>query len=283
MGYGTHVRTRLARGVTAGRRAAFIAALLAAFGAAAAAGDDPAPRTPASVGVPAPDGPPDEALFVSREVPDITIRTASGERRLSALWREGPLVLTMVFTRCAGICSPYLRALERADAALDLPADMQRVVISFDPRDTPDDMLRTAGHVGVAGRPGWTLGVAAPADVEQLARALGFWFEWDADLQQFDHPALLVGIYEGRVARLLVGGSITALRLSEVVREARGQFIASYPLPGDVLFRCFDYDPLTGEPTLAWGALVLLVPALGTVVATGVLFRWSAVRRRRQR
>ena len=186
----------------------------------------------------------------------------------------------MVFTRCAGICSPYLRALRRADEALDLPDDVRRVVVSFDPRDTPDDMQRTAEHLGVAGRAGWVLGVAAPADVDRLARALGFWFEWDDDRRQFDHPALLAGIREGRVARLLVGGSVNAARLGEVVREARGQFIASYPLPGDVLFRCFDYDPVTGVATPAWGALVLLVPALGTSVATLVLFRRGPARRR---
>ena len=260
--------------LTGGRRLAALAALLAALGApSAAAGDDPPSRPPPSVGVAAPAAPPDEALYVNREVPDIAIRTADGEVLLSALWREGPVVLTMVFTRCAGICSPYLRALRRADEALDLPDDVRRVVVSFDPRDTPDHMRRTGEHLGVAGRPGWVLGVAAPPDIDRLARALGFWFEWDDARQQFDHPALLVGIHEGRVARLLVGGSVSAARLSEVVREARGQFIASYPLPGDVLFRCFDYDPVTGAPTLAWGALVLLVPALGATAATFVLFR----------
>lgn len=185
--------------------------------------------------MPAPAGPPDEARYVGRPVPDVTVRTAAGRTRLSALWREGPVVLTMVFTRCAGICSPYLRALRRAAEVLDLPDDVRRVVISFDPRDTPDDMRRTAEHLGVAGRPGWTLGVAAPADVDRLARALGFWFEWSDVRRQFDHPALLVGIRDGRIARLLVGGSVTAVRLGEVVREARGQFVASYPLPGDVL------------------------------------------------
>ncbi len=262
---------------------ACVAVLLPAFGSVPAASVDDPPLRPSSVGVPAPDGLPDEARYVNRAVPDITVRTAAGQVPLSALWREGPLVLTMVFTRCGGICSPYLRALRRADEALDLPDDVQRVVLSFDPRDTPDHMRRTGEHLGVAGRPGWTLGAAAPADVDRLARALGFWFEWDEARQQFDHPALLVGIHKGRVARLLVGGSITALRLSEVVREARGQFIASYPLPGDVLFRCFDYDPITGTPTLAWGALVLLVPALGTTVATFALFRNGRVRRRRER
>ena len=145
-----------------------------------------------------------------------------------------------------------MNARGQAGEALDLPDDVRRVVLSFDPRDTPDDMRRTAEHLGVAGHAGWMLGVAAPADIDRLARALGFWFEWDDDRRQFDHPALLVGIREGRVARLLVGGSVTAARLGEVVREARGQFIASYPLPGDVLFRCFDYDPVTGVATPAW-------------------------------
>jgi len=268
------VRPRVA-GLTCAKAIACAAAILAAAGAPPSVGAE----SPSGVGVAAPDAPPDEARYVTRDVPDIRIRTADGEVLLSALWREGPLVLTMVFTRCAGICSPYLRALRRADEALDLPDDVRRVVLSFDPRDTPDDMRRTAGHLGVAGDAGWVLGVAAPADVDRLARALGFWFEWDDDRRQFDHPALLVGIREGRVARLLVGGSVTAARLGEVVREARGQFIASYPLPGDVLFRCFDYDPVTGVATPAWGALVLLVPALGTTAATLVLFRRPGRRR----
>ena len=280
MGYRTAVRAGAAC-VSDARTVACIVALLVASGPTPdAAGGEPSQPTPASVGVAAPDAPPDESRYVSREVPDIVVRTAAGETPLSALWSEGPLVLTMVFTRCAGICSPYLRALLRADEALNLPDDVRRVVLSFDPRDTPDHMRRTGEHLGVAGRPGWVLGVAAPRDVDRLARALGFWFEWDEALQQFDHPALLVGIHQGRVARLLVGGSVTAVRLGEVVREARGQFIPSYPLPGDVLFRCFDYDPVTGTPTFAWGALVLLVPPLGTGIATLALFGAARTRRR---
>ena len=256
-------------------------AFLAALGWTPAAAWAEVPlAAPSTVGVPAADAPPDESRYVNRQVPDIQIRTATGETRLSALWQDGPLVLTMVFTRCGGVCSPYLRALRRADEALDLPADVRRVVLSFDPRDTPADMRSTAEHLGLADDPGWVLGVATPSDIDRLARALGFWFEWDPSRQQFDHPALLVGIREGRVARLLVGGSITPARLGEVVREARGQFIASYPLPTDVLFRCFQYDPVTGLPTLSWGAIVLLVPALGTAIATVGLFRAGRARRR---
>ncbi len=256
-----------------GSAGALLAAAVFAVPAAAQAMADETLTAPSSVGVAAPDGPPNEARYVNRAVPDIVVRTASGPTKLSALWRQGPLVLSMVFTRCAGICSPYLHSLARADRALGLPDDLHRVVVSFDPRDTPERMQRTGERLGVAGRPGWTLGTASPEDVDKLARALGFWFEWDEARQQFDHPALLVGIRDGRVARLLVGGSITAARLDEVVREARGQFIAGYPLPGDVLFRCFDYDPGSGAPRLAWGAMVLLVPALGAAATTLALFR----------
>jgi cytochrome oxidase Cu insertion factor (SCO1/SenC/PrrC family) len=225
-------------------------------------------------------GPPDEARYVNREVPDIRIRTAAGDTRLSTLWAQGPVMLTMVFVRCAGVCSPYLRALRAADEAIGAPADVRRVVLSFDVRDTIGDMASTAAHLGVAGRDGWFVGVADPADIERLSRALGFWFAWDESRQQFDHPAMLAGIRNGRVARLLVGGTMTSARLAEVVRESRGQFVASYPLPGAVRWRCFEYDPATGEASLTWGALVLTVPAFGAAMVTFGLFRPLRTRRR---
>jgi hypothetical protein len=86
---------------------------------------------------------------------------------------------------------------------------------------------------------------------------------------------MVVGVRRGAVARLLAGGRVTSARLGEVVREARGQFVASYPLPGAVRFRCFDYDPASGRATIAPGTLLLLVPALGAVGMTLGLFRWT--------
>jgi cytochrome oxidase Cu insertion factor (SCO1/SenC/PrrC family) len=249
------------------RVAAVAVAVLAAACLPAAAADGPV-----AVGF-ASDTPPDEARYVSRAVPDIVIRTEAGGTRLSALWQRGPVLLTMVFTRCAGVCSPYLRALRSADEAIGAPSDIRRVVLSIDPRDTTEDMSSAAAHLGVAGQEGWIMGVADAADIERLSRALGFWFAWDDARQQFDHPAMLAGIRNGRVARLLVGGSITAARLREVVREVRGEFVASYPLPGAGRFRCFDYDPATGEASLAWGALVLIVPPFGAAMVAFGLFR----------
>ena len=92
--------------------------------------------------------------------------------------------------------------------------------------------------------------IAAPEDVKKLAEATGFWYEWDESRQQFDHPAMLAGIRDGRLARLLVGGSVTPVRLDELVREVSGEFVASYPLPGRVRFRCVQFDAARGKPHL---------------------------------
>ena len=75
----------------------------------------------------------------------------------------------------------------------------------------------------------WTFAVAAPADVRRLAAAAGFWFDWDEARQQFDHPAMLAGIRDGRLVRLLVGGMVSSGRLDELVREVSGEFVAELP------------------------------------------------------
>ena len=43
--------------------------------------------------------------------------------------------------------------------------------------------------------------------------------------QQFDHPAMLAGIRDGRLVRLLVGGVVSSGRLDELVREVSGEFV----------------------------------------------------------
>jgi protein SCO1/2 len=225
--------------------------------------------------------PPDETRLLKTLLPDIGLTTAGGDRiALSTLSRTKPLVLGFVFTRCAGVCSPFLRSWRAADGALARSASsassgassFQRLVVSFDPRDTAADMSALAAHVGASNDPNWTFAIAAPEDVEKLAEATGFWYEWDETRQQFDHPAMLAGIRDSRLVRLLVGGSVTPVRLGELVREVSGEFVASYPLPGRVRFRCVQFDAATGRVTLDWGFALLLVPVAATTLTTLVMF-----------
>jgi len=63
--------------------------------------------------------PPDETRLLNTPVPDVWLTTAAGDRiALSTLSLTRPLVLGFVFTRCAGVCSPFLRSWRAADGAL---------------------------------------------------------------------------------------------------------------------------------------------------------------------
>jgi cytochrome oxidase Cu insertion factor (SCO1/SenC/PrrC family) len=224
---------------------------------------------------------PDEERFVNVPVPNIALTTTAGHRtNLEDVAGGRPLLLALVFTRCAGVCSPFLASWRAADAWLAESAKIRRVVLSFDPRDTVDDMAGFSRHFGVDRDATWTFAVAAPDDVRRLAAAAGFWYDWDASRQQFDHPAMLAAVRDGRLIRLLVGAVVTSARLDELVREATGRFVPSYPLPGRVRFRCVQYDARTGRASLDWGFSLLFLPVGAVGLATAAMFSAGARRRR---
>jgi cytochrome oxidase Cu insertion factor (SCO1/SenC/PrrC family) len=219
------------------------------------------------------DVPPNEERLINVAIPDIALTTATGAHvTLSQAARGRPLVLAFVFTRCAGVCSPLLMSWRTADRARDRQGAYARLVLSFDPRDSWTDMSTLAQHHRLRDSDDWTFAVADPDDVRRLARTVGFWWDWDEARRQFDHPAMLAGIRDARLVRLLVGGSITSARLDELVRDVSGEFVRSYPLPGRVAFRCVKYDAATGRMTLDWGFALLLVPIAATSVGTFVMF-----------
>ncbi|HET7291469.1 MAG TPA: SCO family protein [Vicinamibacteria bacterium] len=225
---------------------------------------------------------PEEGRYIGRVVPDLEVRTTAGASRpLSSYWQARPLLLALVFTRCAGTCSPLLASLARAEEQVGGSGEAYATfVLSFDPRDGPADMGGMAALLGLGDDARWTFGVAHEGDVRRLAEAIGFWYAWDGERGQFDHPGMLVALRGGRVLRLLVGTQVEPARLHEVVRELRGDFVAAYPLPGRVLFRCFEYRADTGELRLDWGFLILLVPGMLAAAATLALF--GAGRRERE-
>jgi protein SCO1 len=217
--------------------------------------------------------PPDEGRLMNNRLPDIDVTTSAGTRlRLSQVPHGQPLILGFAFTRCAGVCSPFLRSWRTADSSVSSQSAFHRLVLSFDPRDSPADMAALARHLGAQHDANWTFAVAAASDLQRLAAATGFWYEWSEERQQFDHPAMLAAVRNGRLVRLLVGGEISSGRLDELVREAAGGFVASYPLPGRARFRCFQYDPATGRVALDWGFALLLVPVAVAATTTATMF-----------
>ena len=224
--------------------------------------------------------PPNEDRYIYGQVPDIPIQTVEATGvKLSTIWQRKPLLFTMVFTHCVGVCSPFLRSLKSAVSEVGgLGAEYRVLVLSFDPKDTVADMDMMADSLGVKSNPGWIFGIAAPSDIARLAAATGFWFQWDQPTQQYDHPAVVVTIDRGKVMRMLVGATVPEASLSEVVQELRGKFVASYALPGKVAFRCFEYDPSSGRYSLDWGVLLMILPSALSIFATAWIFLTAGAR-----
>jgi cytochrome oxidase Cu insertion factor (SCO1/SenC/PrrC family) len=156
--------------------------------------------------------PPDESRLFGREAPDIGLQYADGSNgRLSDLWAERPVFITLVFSRCAGICSPYLGLLKQTVEQVGSSGESyQMVVISFDSRDGPDDMMALAEHHELEADRGWTF--AAPASREEsaaLCRSLDFDFRWDDERRQYNHPAVTVALRAGKFVRLTMGEEIS--------------------------------------------------------------------------
>lgn len=240
------------------------------FGVAAAA-------EPAALPAALPTAFPTEARYVGRAVPDVVFSTDTGESTLHDYAGDDGLLLALAFTRCSGLCTPFLASLASAEAIAGAgesggESGVRTLVLSIDPRDTVADMSAMAARFGLANDPAWAFGVAAPADIAVLAGAVGFTYAWDETKREYDHPGLLVALRSGKVVRLLGGAEIHPARLQEVVRELRGEFVGTYPLPGRVLLRCFEYDAAKGQYSLGWGFFALLVPGVCAFAGAGAVF-----------
>lgn len=224
---------------------------------------------------------PDESRLFGREVPDIGLRFANGgSGRLSDLWAERPVFVTLVFSRCAGICSPYLGLLKKTVQQVGSSGKRyQMVVISFDANDRPKDMMALAKHHGLEADRGWTFAVPANSeDLSALCQSLDFDFRWDEQRRQFNHPAITVALRAGKFVRLSVGEEISPRLFMDILADAWGEFVPIYPAPGQrgALFRCFDYDPERGF-TPNWGMLILVVPSLAALTLAALVFMAARV------
>lgn len=216
---------------------------------------------------------PQEAPLLYQSLPDMEVTLANGRKQpLSAFWQQRPLLVTFVFTRCYGVCSPFVRTLRSVSADVGgAGTGYDFLVLSFDTRDTSEAMTALAEVTGAQGRPGWHFGLVMPEDIERLTRAVGFKYQWNAASQQFNHPASLVAIRDGKVIRLLTGGAVSPARFREVLSELRGDFVPIYPAVADTRFRCFEFSA-DGVLRPSWGLLILVYPVMMTLSLTVVVF-----------
>jgi protein SCO1/2 len=248
-----------------------LALLLALSPAAAAA---PEPMAPSSV---TKNVSIDQKL--GAQVPlDLAFRDEAGATvRLGDFVRDKPVVLSLVYYRCPGLCTMTLNGMSRAFKPLQFSAgrEFEVITVSIDPKETPElasqkkaEYVKAYGRAGAAG--GWHFLTGDEPAIRAMADAVGFRYVYDPARDQYAHGAgIMVLTPGGRVARYFYGLEYSSRDLRWGLVDASEGKIGS--LADSVQLLCYQYDPMTGKygvpimRTLRIAAVVTML-GLGTFI-----------------
>jgi protein SCO1 len=226
---------------------------------------------------------------LDQQVPlDLVFRDEEGrEVRLAEYFGERPVVLALVYYRCPMLCNLLLEGLVRSlrTVKFDAGGDFDVVVVSFDPRETPDLAKATKKTVleryqRPGAQAGWHFLTGDEESIGPLTEAVGFRYRWDEATQEYAHAAaVMVLTPQGRLARYFFGIEYPARDLQFGLMEAAENRIGSRV--DQVLLFCYHWDPATGTYGLA---IMNLVRVVGLLTVAGiVLFISSSLWRERRR
>jgi protein SCO1/2 len=202
--------------------------------------------------------------FVDEEGREVKLGDYLGDR---------PAVLALVYYRCPMLCTLVLNGLTQSLKTLTFNPgeEFDVVVVSFDPRETPDLAAGTKSeHLNRYGRPGteggWHFLTGPEESIRDLTGSVGFHYAFDPEQGEFAHAAGIVLLTpEGRLARYFYGIEYPPRDLRLGLVEAADETIGS--LVDQVLLYCFRYDPTTGK----YSAVVMNIVRLGAVITVLVL------------
>lgn len=185
-----------------------------------------------------------------------------------------PTIVTFVYYRCPGICSPLLTELARTVDKMDLQIgrDYQIVTVSFDHREKPPLAgEKKASYLASLKHPidpaGWRWFTADSATIMQLTDAAGFYFR--AEGNDYAHAGALIVISpEGKVTRYINGIQYLPFDVKMAVMEAaEGR---TGPTIAKLIKYCYRYDPdaqsYTMNITRVGGLIVVALVAVFVVV-----------------
>jgi len=259
------------------------AALLGPAGGVAHAERDNTPKELKHVGV-------DEHL--DGQIPlDATFRDETGSMVQLNKYFDGkrPALFILAYHSCPVLCGMVQNA--AATAMKEIPwtvgKEYDLVVISIDPRDTPETASQKKASILAAyGRPGAESGahylVGDKTQIDRVANAIGFQYEYDERQGQYGHPAVvMLAKPNGQMARYLYGLEYDPrdLRIG-LLEAANGHSISTIE---QVILYCYHYDPQDGKYTLM-ATRVMQLSGFATVLALGSFLglMWTRERRRKK-
>lgn len=206
---------------------------------------------------------------------------------------DRPVLITLNYYRCPTLCNLQLNSLTRtlegfAESRDWQPGEQYRIVtVSIDPREGPElAAKKRASHLEALGvdpqsEYDWNFLTGDALQVRMLAASLGIGYAYDAEQDQYAHPAVLMfASPEGKVARYLYGLEYQPTDVKFALMEAAEGRVGS---PVDkLILSCFHYDASLGEyGPFAMGIMRLGGVAMILIVGIPMAFVWRRERRRR--
>jgi protein SCO1/2 len=207
--------------------------------------------------------------------PDLAFRDETGQAvKLGGYFGKKPLILDLVYYSCPMLCGESLAGLTSAMRLLKFDAgkEFDVITVSFDPRETAElAAAKKADYVKRYGRPGaafgWHFLTGSAESINALTRAVGFQYQYDANLNQFAHAtAIMVLTPQGRISRYFYGVDFPPKDLRMGLVEASQGKIGN--AVDQILLYCYHYNPATGK----YGAVivnVLRLAAAATILILG--------------
>ncbi len=228
---------------------------------------------------------------LDQQVPlDLEFKDETGKTvKLGDYFQSGrPVLLNMVYYTCPMLCGEELAGEASALGVLKFtPGNEYEVVsVSFNPDETPKDaaekkkiyidrMNEELAHKTDGS--GWHFLTGQPAEIKQLADAVGFHYKRDPRTGQFIHAAgILIVTPQGKIAQYYYGVEFSPkdlrLGLIEASRDKIGTVV------DQVLLYCYHYDPKTGR----YGAVITNMMRLGGAATVLILGGFLLVMYRRE-
>ena len=205
--------------------------------------------------------------------------------RLGDYFGKRPVILALVYYECPMLCTQVLNGLVTALGVMNFEPgrEFDVVAVSFNPKEGPGlASQKKANYLERYGRPhtsgGWHFLTGREESIKRLTDAVGFRYEYDAEIKQFAHGAgveLLTP--QGVISKYYFGIEFSARDLRLGIIEASERRIGT--VIDDVLLFCYHYDPATGK----YGAAVLRMVRVGAVATVVVFLSFLTVSLRREK
>lgn len=223
--------------------------------------------------------------------PDLEFTNEAGEKVRFSSFLSGnkPVLLSLVYYSCPGLCNFHLNGLTDAFKEMKEPlgAEFDHVLVSIDPAEGPALAAeKKANYLEAYGRPeaakGWHFLTGDEANIKKLAEQVGFKYRWDEKEKQWAHAAAAIVITpNGKISRYLYGivfdPKVVRLSMVEASNGTIGTVVDKLTL------FCFHFDPRASKYTFyAFNVMRAGAGFIVVVLAAGLIPFWLRSRKELQ-